>query len=53
MKIIKSMELYEIKKYYEYFNKRNKVYYDLLSLEVIGENPLKYNKKNKILSTLH
>jgi hypothetical protein len=53
MNIIKKLDLYQVKRYYEHFIKRNRVYYNLLSLYVIAENPLKIKKLNEQLKNYH
>lgn len=53
MNIIRTVELLEIKRYFDNFKKRNKIYYHLLSLYVVAENPLKIRNLNQQLKHFH
>ena len=51
--VLRTLELYKIKKYYTKVAERNKAYYKLLSNIVEGEDPFSQEKPNHKLSKLH
>lgn len=52
LNVVRTMNLYEVKKYYELYHERNLVYYRLLSIVVQGDDPFKANKLNMKLEKL-
>lgn len=53
LEIADVIPLKDVKRYFELFNKRNTIYFKLMSCYVLSEDPRSEKKLNKTLSSLH